>query len=81
MIGVLCVLAQIDLARFVNSQGLIQAGESVNLRIRSIDCTPSEGLAFVREGVPVARPGEARSADLRATGSEDPPSAFSSAGG
>ncbi len=33
---------------------LVEVGESVNLRIRSVECTLDEALSFVRQRVPVA---------------------------
>lgn len=33
---------------------LVEVGESVNLRIRSVECSLSEALAFVQQGTPVA---------------------------
>lgn len=33
---------------------LVEVGESVNLRIRTVDCSLREALAFVRQGVPIA---------------------------
>ena len=40
------------------SQPLVEVGESVNLRIRSVDCPLDDALAFVREGAPVATCGD-----------------------
>ncbi len=36
------------------SQRLVEAGESLNLRVRSLDCTLMEALSIVRQGIPVA---------------------------
>ena len=33
---------------------LVEVGESVNLRIRSVECSLNDALAFVRQGVPIA---------------------------
>ncbi len=35
------------------SRRLVEAGESLNLRIRSFDCTVDEALSFVQQGTPV----------------------------
>ena len=33
---------------------LVEVGESIDLRVQSLDCTLDEALAFVRQGMPVA---------------------------
>lgn len=36
------------------SRRLVDAGESVNLRVRSLECSLAEALMFVRQGTPIA---------------------------
>ena len=36
------------------SRRLVEVGESLNLRIRTLECTLQEALEFVRQGIPVA---------------------------
>ena len=36
------------------AQRLVEVGESVNLRVRSIECSLQEALTFVRQGIPIA---------------------------
>ena len=36
------------------SRRLVEVGESLDLRVRTVDCTLSEALLFVRQGIPVA---------------------------